>query len=287
MPTLYRDYETRSTRNLKRVGSWIYAVDPTTDIWCCAYAIDDGPVSLWVPGNPVPPQFIEAANNPDWIISAFNDTFERHIEQHIMAPRYGWPIVPLEQHRCTQAAALALALPASLKAVAKALGIEQQKDEAGQRLMLQMMKPRRPRHGEDPTGTYWFDDPERRQRLYAYCRQDVEAERAVHARVGYLPDSEQAVWRADATINDRGIRIDRELARGAIKIGADAQHAINAELRATTAGAVETVGQVARLFAVARGQRRRDRGSTEGNRPPYADAERHTRGGPARSGASL
>jgi DNA polymerase len=249
MPTLYRDYETRSTSNLKRVGSWKYAADPATDVWCCAYAIDDGPVALWIPGDPVPLEFIEAANNPDWIISAFNDAFERHVEMHIMAPRYDWPIVPLEQHRCTQAAALALALPASLKAVAKALGIAQQKDEAGQRLMLQMMRPRKPRQGEDSTGTYWFNDPERRARLYAYCKQDVETERAVHTRVGHLPDTEQAVWRADAIINDRGIRIDRELARGAIKIGAAAQHAIDAELRAATAGAVETIGQVKKILA--------------------------------------
>ena len=35
--------------------------------------------------------------------------FERLIEQHIMAPRYDWPPVPTERHRCTQAAALMLA----------------------------------------------------------------------------------------------------------------------------------------------------------------------------------
>lgn len=34
--------------------------------------------------------------------------FERLIEQHIMAPR-GWPPVPIERRRCTQAAALVLA----------------------------------------------------------------------------------------------------------------------------------------------------------------------------------
>jgi DNA polymerase len=248
VPTLYRDYETRSTSNLKRVGSWKYAVDSATDVWCCAYAVDDGPVALWIPGDPVPPEFIEAANSPDWIVSAFNDTFERHVEMHIMAPRYGWPIIPLEQHRCTQAAALALALPASLKAVAVALGIEEQKDEAGQRLMKQMARPRKPKRSEDQTGVYWFDDPERLNRLYEYCRQDVETERAIYKRIGHLPENEQGVWVADAIINDRGIRIDRKLARGAMKIGTDAQHAIDAELRATTAGAVETVGQVARLL---------------------------------------
>src|SRR5258707_392315 len=123
MPILFRDYETRSALNLKAVGAWKYSVDPTTDVWCCAYAIDDGPVKLWLPGDPIPPEWIEAANNPDWIVSAYNDSFERLIEQHIMAPRYGWPLVPIERHRCTQAASLAHAFPPKLEDVAKALNL--------------------------------------------------------------------------------------------------------------------------------------------------------------------
>jgi DNA polymerase len=63
MPILFRDYETRSTLDLKRVGAWKYATHSTTDVWCCAYAVDDGPVQLWVPGNPVPPEFVDAAEN--------------------------------------------------------------------------------------------------------------------------------------------------------------------------------------------------------------------------------
>ena len=108
--TLHRDYETRSTLDLRKVGAWKYATHPTTDVWCCAYAVNDGPVSIWVPGDPVPPEFIEAASNAEWVVSAFNDNFERLIEQHIMAPRYGWPIIPIDRHRCTQAAALSLGL---------------------------------------------------------------------------------------------------------------------------------------------------------------------------------
>jgi hypothetical protein len=139
---LFRDFETKSTLDLPDVGAWKYASDHTTDVWCCAYAVDDGPIELWVPGDPVAPEFIEAAQNPTWVVSAFNDQFERLIERHIMGPRYGWPTVPIERHRCTQAAALAHALPAKLEGVARALGLEQQKDEAGRRTMLLMAKPR-------------------------------------------------------------------------------------------------------------------------------------------------
>ena len=135
MPILFRDYETRSAVNLKAVGAWKYSVDPTTDVWCCAYAIDNGPVKLWTPGDPVPPEFVTAAANDDWLVSAYNDQFERLIEQHVMAPRYGWPLVPIERHRCTQAASLACALPPKLKDAAKALDLAQQKDAAGHRVI--------------------------------------------------------------------------------------------------------------------------------------------------------
>jgi DNA polymerase bacteriophage-type len=118
-----------------------------------------------------------ADENSDWSAAAFNDGFERLIEQHILAPRYGWPVVPIQQHRCLQAAALALALPARLESVAKALSLTQQKDAEGHKLMMQMARPRRPRRGEDPNGIYWFGDPERIRRLHEYCRQDVNVER--------------------------------------------------------------------------------------------------------------
>jgi hypothetical protein len=141
-----------------------------------------------------------------------------------------------------------LALPASLAKVAAALGLEQQKDDAGRRLMMQMARPRHPRKGEDEAGIYWFDDQERLGRLYAYCKQDVETERAIHKRIGHLPDAEQKVWLLDAVINDRGIMVDRRMVEGAIKIGTAAQREINAELRKVTGSAVENISQVERLM---------------------------------------
>jgi DNA polymerase bacteriophage-type len=79
-------------------------------------------------------------------------------------------VILLERHICTMAAAQALALPARLDKVARALDLVHQKDAAGGRLMLQMTKPRQPRKDEDPSGTVWFEDPERLERLYSYCK---------------------------------------------------------------------------------------------------------------------
>ena len=89
---LHRDYETRSRALLKLVGTHKYAADPSTEILCAAYAVDDDPVQLWLPGDPVPPEFIEAAHNPSWVVAAHGDHFETAIEQHILAPRFGFPL---------------------------------------------------------------------------------------------------------------------------------------------------------------------------------------------------
>jgi DNA polymerase len=248
MPILFRDYETRSTLNLGDVGAWRYASDSSTDVWCCAYCVDDGEIKLWVPNKPVPHEFITAAENPDWLAVAFNDGFEHQIETHVMSPRYSWPLVPIDRHRCLQASALALALPGSLDGVASALKLEQQKDTAGHHTMMQMAKPRRSRKDEDPKQIYWFDDSDRRERLYTYCRQDVATERELYQRIGFLPDDEQALWLLDCIINNRGIHIDRRLLDAAIGITGNAQSSISAEITKITEGAVETVHQVARML---------------------------------------
>ena len=84
---LHRDYETRSTCVLKSAGAYRYAADRRTEVLCCGYAVDDSPVQLWTPGDPVPPEFIEAAHNPAWIVVAHNDQFEAAIEQFLLAAR--------------------------------------------------------------------------------------------------------------------------------------------------------------------------------------------------------
>jgi DNA polymerase len=245
---LHRDYETRSVVDLRKVGAHRYAVDPRTEILCCAYAVDDEPVQLWVPGDLIPPAFIEAAHDHNWVVAAHNDLFETAIERHIMAPRHGWPVIPLERHRCTMAMALAAGLPARLSMVADALELANRKDAAGERLMHQMSKPRRPRKGEDPTGIYWFDDADRLQRLYSYGRQDVGTGRELFARLPPLPLSEQALWVLSCKINERGFCVDRRFAEAARRIAQAAGPEIDAELAEATGGTVTGINQIARLL---------------------------------------
>jgi DNA polymerase len=130
-------------------------------------------------------------------------------------------------------------LPASLEKCAAALGLEQQKDKVGRRLMLRMSRPLK-------DGT-WLDHPESRAALASYCKQDVVTERAVHARIGHIIGAEQEIWQFDQIVNDRGVPGDRAFIEGAIKIGDHAQVVLNAELCAITNGAIDSVGQVDRI----------------------------------------
>jgi DNA polymerase len=182
------------------------------------------------------------------LVSAFNDQFERLLEQHILSVRYGFPVVPIERHRCLQAAALAHALPGSLDGAASALKLAVQKDITAHRVMLQMARPRRSRKGEDPEGVYWFDDPERRQQLYGYCKQDVVTERELHKHVPFLESNEQALWILDQQINDRGVYIDAPLLDAALRIAEQGRAEIDVELSKITEGEIDSVHQVGRLL---------------------------------------
>ena len=246
---LHRDYETRGVLALNKVGVHRYTIDPSTSVICGAYAVDDGPVKLWTPGDAIPPEFVEAANDPNWIAAAHNVAFEATVEQRILGSRLGWPQIPIERQRCTMAMALALALPAKLDAVARALELRHQKDATGHRLMLMMSKPRKPRAGEDPNGTYWYEDSDRLGRLYEYCVRDVETERELYGRLPPLSPFEQTLWQLDAKINQRGLYIDRGLGEAAYTVAQAAGSEIDVELAAVTGGAVTSVNQVSKLQA--------------------------------------
>jgi DNA polymerase bacteriophage-type len=246
---LHRDYETRSRAILKTVGTQRYAADPSTEILCCCYAVYVGDVRLWRPGDPAPIEFVLAAQNPNWIVAAFNDAFETAIEKQIMSVRYGWSVIPIERHRCTQAQCLALGLPARLSAAADALELSHRKDAAGERLMHQTSKPRRPHKDENPAGIYWFEGQERLSRLHSYCKQDVEVERELFNRLPPLSPAEQTIWCLNHQVNVRGFCVDRAFAEAARKIAEQAGPEIDQEIAEITSGDVTTINQVAKLTA--------------------------------------
>lgn len=205
-----------------------------------AWAIDGEEPRLWLPGDPVPEEFALADE-----LRAWNAQFERLIYEAIMVPQHGFMPQPFDVWFDTAAEAAAMALPRSLGQAAEVLGLEEQKDDAGHRLMLQMSKPRRPRKGEDPDGIYWYEDEGRLERLYKYCLKDVEVERAVSKRVRRLRASEREVYLLDQEINDRGVQLDLGLIVALKRLATEAQARADARLLELTNGEVASVTKVA------------------------------------------
>ena len=209
-----------------------------------AYAVDNGPVQHWRPGDPPPAVFFEAAADPSWVAVAHGDQFERAIEQCVLAPRYNFPIVPPERHRCTMAMCLALGLPAKLGAAADVLELAHRKDAAGERLMRQMSKPRKRRKDEDPAGAYWHDD----RRAAAAARQLLCARlrsraRAVLPRCPRCRLQNRRCGRSSHRINERGFHVDLQFAEAARRIAQAAAPEIDAELAELTGGAVTGINR--------------------------------------------
>jgi DNA polymerase bacteriophage-type len=247
---LHFDIEARSCLPIEDVGMHVYARHTTTEIMCVSWAVDHGPVRTWRRGDPVPVVWFEAARNTAWTAKAHNAPFEITMAEHKLHPVHGFPIIPPERCRCTMAAALALGLPAKLKLVAKVLGLEHQKDVAGERLMRKMTRPRKPSKGEDPDGgPYWHEEPDQLDRLCdVYCPNDVLAERDLDDRLPPLSDAEQAVWRLSNAINARGFFVDRPFALAARKIAQAVAPEIDATLAVLTGNVVTTVNQGKRLL---------------------------------------
>lgn len=239
------DFETRSTVDLKKAGAHRYFEDPTSDVMCMSWAIDDGPVAVWKPGEEMPFELWEHVTGGG-TIRAYNANFERLCWRHIMVPRYGWPAVETRQWRDTMAKAMAMALPGKLDDAAAATGIDYRKDAAGGRVMQQLSKPRK----REPLT--WWTDPEKFERLYSYCATDTEVERALDGRLIELSPFEQEFWWTDVVINDRGLYLDVDLAKAAKKVAVDALARSNARMARVTDYAVTGCNSVSQIIAFVR-----------------------------------
>jgi DNA polymerase len=231
---IYIDFETRSTVDLKRCGAWKYAADPSSDVLCLTYAIKDLPVSIWYPGEDMPKD-LKYYINYGFPVESHNSFFERAIWRNIMVPRYGWIDIPDDQWRCSASRAAALALPRSLEMVGQALSLPIQKSQEGKRIMMKLSHP-------NAKGA-WCGTSEDFRALYAYCKQDVAAERCLSKKIPQLISNELKVWQLDQKINERGIRVDREAVHASLKLLKAYTERLGAEFREITGGGIDSPTQ--------------------------------------------
>ncbi len=253
------DFETRSTVDLKKSGTWAYAEHPSTEIICMAFKCRNDPTVIWSPFVDRIPRFSAdlypyivtpgmLKNIKQIIVSrkieAHNAMFERALWEKIMVPRYGFPSVSPESWRCSAAKAAAHSLPRSLDGACKALDLDVQKDKKGYFLMMKMCKPK----GYDESGKpIWIEDPESLVRLFRYCIQDVESEHALSQALPDLPSIEQKVWHMDQAINARGVKFDRKACEEAMKIVEACAEVQNKRLTEITGGAITKATQTQRI----------------------------------------
>jgi DNA polymerase len=250
------DFETRSRVDLKKAGVYRYATDPSTQVLCKAWAFDDEEPEIWTPFWSVggraefrdigPFKFVLPERVLDHIrsggeIRGWNVAFERVIWKLLCVPRYGWPHASNDQFTDTMAEALSMALPGSLDRAARALNTLFPKDDEGHRLMMQLSKPRKPSKKD---ARVWWDEWEKFERLFTYCKQDVRAERAIERRLRRLSDHERSIYLLDQRINDRGVMLDMPLVRAASELAELANERANEEMLRLTNGEVSSVTKV-------------------------------------------
>lgn len=246
-PILVRDVETRSLVDVGDVGAHVYAAHPSTKVLCVGYCLDNQPVKIWRPGQPVPKEFSYALRHKEYGFGAHGAAFELEIERNILVPKYGFPTLPVERNICTMAISHALSLPGGLEKIAKVLNLDHMKDSVGHKVMLQMSKPRRARKAEDQEQVHWYTDDERMGKLEAYCMDDVAATREILDTLPELSEQEYQVWLLDQKINNHGIYLDRKLLLAAKQIIEVALPSFDQELTRLTNGQVTAITEVAKL----------------------------------------
>jgi DNA polymerase len=193
---IWLDFETRSACDLKSRGVYNYAQDLTTEVLCMSYAVDDGEVLTWLPGQPLP-------DLTGHRIMAHNAAFERLICWYVLQVN-----IPLEQFYCTAAQARANCAPGSLEDVGRFMGASMKKDHRGAALIRKMCVPP------------YQESAELTAEMVAYCEQDVRAMRAISQAMRPLSEEELLDYHVNERINDRGVLVDVPLCRAAVSYAA-------------------------------------------------------------------
>lgn len=198
----YLDFETRSAADPPAVGAFKYAADPTTEVLCAAWAIDDGPVQLWRPGM-IGDGPMHARNASRVVVH--NAEFERQI----LIEKFDLTI-PIAQFVDTAALAARMSLPRKLEMVAKFFKLDTGAKEEGKAAIDALSRPRKP--SKDNPDRFWSREakPELFAKLEARCVQDVELTRKLF-KVHLMPleDQEHALWVLTCQMNARGVKVDQ------------------------------------------------------------------------------
>lgn len=249
MTTLWLDTETFGTIPIKH-GAHRYA--EAAEVLLVAIAVDDEPTDVW-----------DTQDTPDWRrdlqqmvdkaerVVIHNSAFDRTVLRHCGVE------IPADKVEDTMVLALQHSLPASLGQLCDVLGVPQDKgkDKEGRRHIQLFTKPA-PKNWKLRRATR-DTHPDDWKAFIEYARRDVDAMRHIYGRIPRwnADGSEVDLWRIDQAINDRGITVDGDLARAAIRAFQRATRSLAARAAAITNGAVTSTTQRDVLLAYLRDKR--------------------------------
>lgn len=219
---LFKDTETFSEADLKKVGAYRYSEDPTTEIILATYAFNDEPVEVYDPtkGRNIPRELrrcLAGLEKPNYGLKLVGHNFLQ-FDRLVIERCWGYKIHPTNIID-TMILAFRHALPGSLAALCEVLGVsaENAKDKRGKALIQRFSKPtpknykiRRYTAETHPEEWAWF---------IKYGISDITSVREVFYKLPCWGNSEfeDRVLELDQLINDRGFKVDVALAEAAIE----------------------------------------------------------------------
>ena len=230
------DLETKSSVDISKAGAYKYAESPDFEILLFGVSVNHGPITVYdlACGDTVPEEIIAALSDDQVTKWAYNASFERvclsvwlrrYYPQHFRT--YSIPGDPVQNYldpaswKCTLVWAAYNGLPLGLEKVGAVLGFEEQKLKEGKDLIKYFCCPCRPTKSNG--GRTWnlpHHAPDKWELFKKYNERDVQVEMQIQERLkNYpVPDFVWDEYHLDQEINDRGIMIDQDMVRQALRI---------------------------------------------------------------------
>lgn len=208
---MHFDFEVYSAVDIKSSPLDVYAAHESTKIILCAYAFDNGPVTVWEADKGKSPEDFRAGlRNPNVQCVAWNTGYERTVLKHkgVNIPLERW-IDPMVQARYA-------GLPGKLKDCAKIpmIGVPASDATKNETLLIKKFCMPNKQGGR----TLGSEHPADWAVFVDYCRKDVLTMRHIlnwlEPRFPF-PPQEQDLWMLDQVINERGLPVDIEIAKWA------------------------------------------------------------------------
>ena len=246
------DIETFSSVDIGKHGVYKYVDSPDFEVLLICYSLDGYPVVCIDMKKPVESveevaeytMFKGMLQNPNITKRAYNATFERVC----LSKHFGIDL-DVNQWECSMGRSAQWGYPLGLQKCSEAMHLPGKLSD-GKKLIKLFCTPQKPTKANGMKSRILPEDaPEEWKTFKSYCVQDVQAEMDVMTYGLTLPvtDLERAIYIADQHINDRGVQIDTDFARAALKIWEDRSAALLEEMKQETG--LENPNSVSQLLA--------------------------------------